>query len=60
MIPSTLKRSPLRRDLSLALVVKLILLLLLWLAFFRTPPQANEQDTGHVILGTSTGVPGTR
>lgn len=60
MILGTLKRYPLRRDLSLAIVIKLILLFLLWLLFFRTPPQTNPQGIGDTLFGTPANVLHTR
>ena len=48
----------LRREISLALVIKLILLLLLWMLFFRTPAPINPQDiTNTLFAAPANGVP---
>ena len=60
MILGTLKRHPLRRELSLAIAIKLILLFLLWMVFFRTPPQTNPQGVGDTLFGTPATVFHTR
>jgi len=60
MIFDNLKRHSLRRELSLAIVVKLILLFLLWMVFFRTPSQTNPQGVGDTLFGTPATVFHTR
>lgn len=50
MILQSLKQHPLRRELSLAVVIKLILLFLLWMAFFRAPPQTNPQAVANTLF----------
>jgi len=48
----------LRREISLALVIKLILLLLLWMVFFRAPSHVNPQDVANTLFATpANGVP---
>jgi len=42
----------LQREISLALVIKLILLLLLWAVFFRTPSHINPQDVANTLFAT--------
>jgi hypothetical protein len=56
MIFDNLNRHPLRRELSLVLVIKLVLLFLLWLVFFRTPPQTNPQAMGDTLFSTPANV----
>jgi hypothetical protein len=51
MILDTLKRHPLRHELSLAIVIKMVLLFLLWMLFFRAPPQMNPQGVGDSLFG---------
>lgn len=50
MILDTLKRHPLRRELSLAVIIKVVLLFLLWMLFFRAPPQMSPQRVGDTLF----------
>lgn len=52
MILDSLRRNPLARDIGAVLALKLVLLLLLWAAFFRVPPEPPATDIARVVAGT--------
>lgn len=57
MMRHNLNRHPLRYEISWALVIKLILLLCLWLVFFRTPPHINPQTVAHALFAGAANTP---
>jgi hypothetical protein len=55
IMPKLRRRKPLAREISLVLTLKLILLLALWLAFFRVPADRSPAGVGQALFGPAAG-----